>query len=150
VGAFQFVFGDWKLMMEDGDRDKCYYNDFCYRVSGYDVSFNLMISNLAYMIAWVMEAEVLAWCNRLVRNSRTRACLPAGEVELPKHCIKCANIECHLAKMSVPHFRTNPDEAMALHAQRPINENTVSPSGTLLPGRCFLRVVFSTVPFLPN
>jgi len=125
VGAFQFVFEDWKLMIEDGDRDKCYYNDFCYRVSGYDIPFNLMISNLAYMIhglilawsVWVMEAELLAWCNRLARYSKTRPRLPAGEVELPNHCIKCPNIDCHLAKMSVPHFRTNPDEAMSLHAK---------------------------------
>ena len=125
VGAFQFVFEDWKQMIEDGDRDRCYYNDFCYRVSGYDIPFNLMISNLAYMIhglilawsVWVMEAELLAWCNRLARNSRTRTRLPDGQVELPNHCIKCPNITAHLGKMSVPHSRTHPDEAMRLHAE---------------------------------
>lgn len=125
VGAFQFVFEDWKLMIDDGDRDKCYYNDFCYRVSGYDIPFNLMISNLAYMIhglilawsVWVMEAELLAWCNRLARNSKSRPRLPAGEVELPAHCVKCPNISAHLAKMSVPHFRISPDEALLLHAE---------------------------------
>ena len=125
VGAFQFVFEDWKLMIEDGDRDKCYYNDFCYRVSGYDIPFNLMISNLAYMIhglilawsVWVMEAELLAWCNRLARNSKSRPRLAALEVELPAHCIKCPNISPHLARMSVPHFRISPDEAMLLHAE---------------------------------
>lgn len=125
VGAFQFVFEDWKLMIEDGDRDKCYYNDFCYRVSDYDIPFNLMISNLAYIIhglilawsVWVMEAELLAWCNRLSRNRRSRTRLPTGQVELPNHCMKCPNINAHLAKMSVPDFRTNREETILLHAE---------------------------------
>jgi len=111
-------------MIEDGDRDKCYYNDFCYGVSGYDIPFNLLISNLAYMIhgliltwsVWVNEAELLAWCNILARKSKIRTRLPAGEVELPNRRRKCPDIDCHLAKMTVPHFRTNPDEAMSLHA----------------------------------
>lgn len=121
VGAFQFVFEDWKLMINDGDRDRCYYNDFCYRVSGYDIPFNLMISNLAYMIhglilawsVWVMEAELLAWCHRLARHSRSQQPLPASKVELPNHCIICPNLNSHLASMSVPHFRANPE----LHAE---------------------------------
>ena len=51
IGAGQFVFANWHLMIQEGDRDTCYYNDFCYRVSKYDdIPFNLMISNLAYMI----------------------------------------------------------------------------------------------------
>ena len=51
IGAGQFVFADWHLMIQEGDKDTCYYNDFCYRVSKYDdIPFNLMISNLAYMI----------------------------------------------------------------------------------------------------
>ena len=33
VGAFQFVYANWYLMIQEGDRDDCYYNDFCYRVS---------------------------------------------------------------------------------------------------------------------
>lgn len=126
VGAFQFVFEDWHLMIEDGDRDKCYYNDFCYRVSDYDIPFNLMISNLAYMIhglilawsVWVMEAELLAWCQRLARKNKMRAfLLPPGEVELPKHILKCPNINAHLAKMSVPHFQPNPEASIQLHAE---------------------------------
>ena len=126
VGAFQFVFQDWHLMIDDGDRDKCYYNDFCYRVSEYDIPFNLMISNLAYMIhglilgwsVWVMEAELFAWCKRLARKNRmqTRR-LPAGQVELPKHILKCPNINAHLAKMCVPHLQTDPEEAVLLHAE---------------------------------
>ena len=51
IVAGQFVFADWHLMIQEGDRDTCYYNDFCYRVSKYDdIPFNLMISNLTYMI----------------------------------------------------------------------------------------------------
>ena len=51
IGAGQFVFANWHLMIQEGDRDTCYYNDFCYRVSNYDdIPLNLMISNLAYMI----------------------------------------------------------------------------------------------------
>ena len=51
IGAGQFVFANWHLMIQEGDKDTCYYNDFCYRVSKYDdIPFNLMISNLAYMI----------------------------------------------------------------------------------------------------
>ena len=64
IGAFQFVSEAWKGMIESGDRDRCYYNDFCHRVSGYDIPFNSIISNLVYMIhglilaffVWVMEA----------------------------------------------------------------------------------------------
>lgn len=126
VGAFQFVFEDWHLMIKDGDRDKCYYNDFCYRVSQYDIPFNLMISNLAYMIhglvlgwsVWVMEAELFAWCKRLARKNRRQTFrLPAGQVELPKHMLKCPNINAHMAKMSVPHLQTDPEEAELLHAE---------------------------------
>ena len=51
IGAGQFVFANWHLMIQEGDKDTCYYNDFCYRVSKYDdIPFNLMISNLTYMI----------------------------------------------------------------------------------------------------
>lgn len=125
VGAFQFVFEDWKLMISDGDRDRCYYNDFCYRVTGYNIPFNLMISNLAYMIhglilalsVWTMEAELLAWCHRLARSRKSRSRLPEGEDELPNHCIKCPCIDAHLANMSVPHFQPNDNEAVLLHAE---------------------------------
>ena len=37
-------------MIHTGGRDRCYYNEFCYRVGGYDIPFNLMISDLVYMI----------------------------------------------------------------------------------------------------
>lgn len=126
VGAFQFVFEDWHLMIQEGDRDKCFYNDLCYRVSGYDIPFNLMISNLAYMIhgfilwwsVWIMEAELLAWCQRIERSNRLKSPrLPTSQVELPKHVLKCPNINAHLASMSVPPLLTTPEESILLHAK---------------------------------
>ena len=63
VGAFQFVFANWYTMIQEGDRDNCYYNDFCYRVANHDIPFNLMISNLTYivhgliLVVWVMMLE---------------------------------------------------------------------------------------------
>ena len=63
VGAFQFVFANWDTMIHEGDRDNCYYNDFCYRVANHDIPFNLMISNLTYivhgliLVVWVLILE---------------------------------------------------------------------------------------------
>ena len=63
VGAFQFVFANWYTMIKEGNRDKCYYNDFCYRVANHDIPFNLMISNLTYifhgliLVVWVLILE---------------------------------------------------------------------------------------------
>ena len=73
VGAFQFVYADWYLMIQEGDRDHCYYNDFCYRVLYYDIPFNLMSSNFAYIVhafilalsVWYMESELLARCKKI-------------------------------------------------------------------------------------
>ena len=113
-------------MIESGDRDKCYYNDFCYRVSSYDIPFNLMISNLVYMIhglilaisvLW-MEAGLLARCHRRAGHKRPRPRLPDGQDKLPEHCIKCPCIDAHLANMSVPHLQAaNDDEAVSLKAE---------------------------------
>ena len=63
VGAFQFVFANWYTMIQEGDRDNCYYNDFCYRVASHDIPVNLMISNLTYilhgliLVFWVLILE---------------------------------------------------------------------------------------------
>ena len=73
VGAFQFVYADWYLMIQEGDRDHCYYNDFCYRVLYYDIPFNLMSNNFAYILhafilalsVWYMESELLARCKKI-------------------------------------------------------------------------------------
>ena len=77
VGAFQFVYADWYLMIQEGDRDHCYYNDFCYRVLYYDIPFNLMSSNFAYILhafilalsVWYMESELLARCKNITENA---------------------------------------------------------------------------------
>ena len=77
VGAFQFVYANWYLMIQEGDRDDCYYNDFCYRVSNYDIPFNLMSSNFVYIVhafilalsVWYMESELLARCKK-IRQTR--------------------------------------------------------------------------------
>lgn len=61
IGAAQFVFANWRLMIDEGDRDNCYYNDFCYRVSKWhDIPLNLMISNLVYIIHGLILA-VFVW-----------------------------------------------------------------------------------------
>ena len=65
VGASMFVFLNWNLMIQKGDRDKCYYNDFCYRVLIFDIPFNLMISNLTYIVlglillVWVLILDTM-------------------------------------------------------------------------------------------
>jgi len=62
IGAGQFVFANWHLMKDEGDRDNCYYNDFCYRVSQWhDIPFNLMISNLVYIIHGLLLVAFI-WC----------------------------------------------------------------------------------------
>ena len=75
VGAFQFVFADWYLMIHEGDRDHCYYNDFCYRVRYRDIPYNLMLSNVVYIVhaailtfsvLW-METELFARCEKLAK-----------------------------------------------------------------------------------
>ena len=77
VGAFQFVYADWYLMIQEGNRDHCYYNDFCYRVLYYDIPFNLMSSNFVYiehafilaLSVWYMESELLARCKKITENA---------------------------------------------------------------------------------
>ena len=63
IDASQFVFENWYTMIQEGDRDNCYYNDFCYKVVNHDIPFNLMISNLPYivhgliLVVWVLMVE---------------------------------------------------------------------------------------------
>ena len=46
-------------MIQEGDRDDCYYNDLCYRVRDFhDIPLNLMISNLTYIV----HAVILTVC----------------------------------------------------------------------------------------
>ena len=71
IGASQFVFAKWDRMIQEGDRDNCYYNDFCYKVANHDIPFNLMISNLTYivhgliLVVWVLmvDTKVNLRCN---------------------------------------------------------------------------------------
>ena len=78
VGSFQFVFADWYLMIQEGDRDHCYYNDFCYRVRYADIPYNLIVSNLAYVFHGLilainvlsMESEVLTQCKKLASSAK--------------------------------------------------------------------------------
>ena len=83
VGAFQFVFANWDTMIQEGDRDNCYYNDFCYRVANHDIPFNLMISNLTYivhgliLVVWVLILETKV-------NLRCKSGRAAGEAAAVK------------------------------------------------------------------
>ena len=77
IGAFQFVLSYWDTMIQEGNRDNCYYNDFCYRIANHDIPFNLMISNLTYIIhglilaVWVLMLEAKV-------NARPRSGRVAG------------------------------------------------------------------------
>ena len=77
IGACQFVIANWYVMIQEGDRDDCYYNDLCYRVSDYhDIPLNLMISNLTYIVhaliltvcVWYMETELYLFCENLKKS----------------------------------------------------------------------------------
>ena len=153
IGAFQFVFGAWSGIIESGDRDRCYYNDFCYRVSDYDIPFNLMISNLVYMIhglilacfVWVMEAMLFANCHNRARHDRSRPTLPEGQDELPKHCIECPCIDAHLTNMSVPRSeRANEEANILLDAEAYKRKYTFS-LGYSLAWALIFKGCFSTV-----
>ena len=102
VGAFQFVFANWYTMIQEGDRDNCYYNDFCYRVASHDIPFNLMISNLTYivhgliLVVWVLilEAKVNLRC-------KSRATNLQGS-RLPEHILSCPETNIHHLEGGIP------------------------------------------------
>ena len=153
IGAFQFVFRAWNGMIESGDRDRCYYNDFCYRVSDYDIPFNLMISNLVYLIhgiilafsvSW-MEAELLAWCHRPACDRRSESPLPEGQIKLPEHCIECPCIDAHLANMSVPRSKPANDENAILLDAEAYNRKYTFSIGYSLAWALIFEGCFSTV-----
>ena len=83
IDAFQFVFENWYTMIQEGDRDNCYYNDFCYKVANHDIPFNLMISNLPYivhgliLVVWVLMVETKV--NLRCKSGRT--ILNAAEIK---------------------------------------------------------------------
>ena len=131
VGAFQFVYENWSVMIQSGDRDHCYYNEFCYRVSGADIPFNLMISNLVYMIhglllgwsVWIREAELYAkakkFANITVNRHGARGLDHAdtpGRERVPKHFLQCQHVHHHLPELQVPSFEASDDEVCELYA----------------------------------
>lgn len=132
VGAFQFVYENWFVMIKSGNRDDCYYNDFCYRVSSYDIPFNLMISNLAYMIhglllgwsVWIREAELFAQARKFAYGMLNRhggshglyqSDSPNSE-RVPKHFLQCQNVHHHLPELEVPTFQPSDQEICELYA----------------------------------
>ena len=57
VGAAQFVIARWSNMIEEGDRDLCYYNELCYRpIAIADMPSNFMLSNVPYVIHGIFLA----------------------------------------------------------------------------------------------
>lgn len=124
VGAFQFVYADWYLMIQEGDRDHCYYNDFCYRVSSSDIPFNLMSSNFAYIMhAFIlalsvlyMEAEVLARCKKWL--SHPPPSTGNDRLRLPDHVLICPDISPHLASMSVPDLEVKQRHRAEAHKRK--------------------------------
>ena len=106
VGAFQFVFANWDTMIHEGDRDNCYYNDFCYRVANHDIPFNLMISNLTYivhgliLVVWVLilEAKVNLRC-----GSRAKSAIPNDQgPTLHEHYLSCPETNIHHFGVAIP------------------------------------------------
>ena len=115
VGSFQFIFADWYLMIQEGDRDHCYYNDFCYRVRYADIPYNLMLSNLAFVLHGLilainvlcMESEVFARCQKIASkpSNKTSNTSNTGENEnMPQtaHALSCPDISLHLGDLLVP------------------------------------------------
>lgn len=57
TGAAQFIISNWSTMIESGNRDMCYYNEGCYRATTtIDIPYNLMISNLSYVVHSIIFA----------------------------------------------------------------------------------------------
>ena len=124
IGAGQYVIENWYIMIQEGDRDSCYYNDFCYRVSGYDIPFNLMISNLGYIIhaliltvsVWYMETKLYLYCENL-KDSPARGTLDEQKDILPDHVIVCHDTTPHLLDGVVPKHTFKDGEKKVLMAK---------------------------------
>jgi hypothetical protein len=71
VGSAQFVIGRWSNMISTGDRDKCYYNDRCYRpIAVADLPSNFMISNVPYCLHGVILALAFSFREAVNVNHR--------------------------------------------------------------------------------
>ena len=147
VGASQFVIANWYIMIQEGDRDGCYYNDFCYRVSDYhDIPLNLMISNLTYIVhalilsvcVLYMETKLYLFCENLEKSmiSSEQSAEPSNGQEngnnvdncqssssgsqveaLPNHVFFCPNITPHLQQGAVPKHTLGDKEKKKLMAR---------------------------------
>ena len=147
VGACQFVIANWYIMIQEGDRDGCFYNDFCYRVSDYhDIPLNLMISNLTYIVhaliltvcVLYMETKLYLFCenleksvtssdqstarsNRQENGNNVDNCQSTSsgcQVEaLPNHVFLCPNITPHLQQGAVPKHTLGDKEKKKLMAR---------------------------------
>ena len=102
VGAFQFVFANWYTMIQEGDRDNCYYNDFCYRVANHDIPFNLMISNLTYIVhGLILVVWVLILETKVNLRCKSRAANVQGS-RLPEHILSCSETNIHHLEGGIP------------------------------------------------
>ena len=102
VGAFQFVFANWDTMIQEGDRDNCYYNDFCYRVANHDIPFNLMISNLTYIVhGLILVVWVLILETKVNLRCKSRAANVQGS-RLPEHILSCPETNIHHLEGGIP------------------------------------------------
>ena len=102
VGAFQFVFANWDTMIQEGDRDNCYYNDFCYRVANHDIPFNLMISNLTYIVhGLILVVWVLILETKVNLRCKSRAANVQGS-RLPEHILSCSETNIHHLEGGIP------------------------------------------------
>ena len=137
VGSFQFVFADWYVMIQDGDRDHCYYNDFCYRVRYADIPYNLILSNLAFVLHGLilaanvlcMESEVFARCLKIAETQSNESA-DAGQIDnekLPSHALRCPDISLHLGDKLVPPDVINPTDGLqTLSAEAMMNKFSFS------------------------
>lgn len=76
VGSAQFVIARWSNMISEGNRDLCYYNEFCYRPIAFaDMPSNFMLSNVPYVIHGVFLTLSFSFREAItqeVRNSRRK------------------------------------------------------------------------------
>ena len=77
VPSIQFVIAQWYHMIETGNRDVCYYNDACYRPTSLaDIPFNLMLSNIPYIVHGLILALFISF--------REASCLRSWKTQNPE------------------------------------------------------------------
>jgi len=125
VSACQFVIANWYIMIQEGDRDDCYYNDLCYRVSDFhDIPLNLMISNLTYIVhaliltvcVLYMETKLYLSCEDL-KSENLPSTPPDNKDILPDHVFVCPNVTLHLLEGAVPKHTLGNEEKKKLMAR---------------------------------